>query len=134
MQLVITSAAQYHRQRTVGGRNTSGMPCIFLVTGKGGSTVLWLVRDIGRVINCSALTVGVCTYGRCQKKVPIYRLYNGTGNTVLFPFRSRLISVRLPFLSVFKPFPFYPKGSPSVLVNGLDGEIKSAWSLIALGH
>ena len=31
------------------------------------------------------------------KKVPIYCLYNGTGNTVPFPFRFRLISVRLPF-------------------------------------
>ena len=69
-------------------------------------------------------TVGV-------KKVHIYRPYNGTGNTVLFLFRSHLISVQLPFLSVFKPFPFCPKGSPSVLVNGPDGEIKSAWSLIA---
>ena len=65
------------------------------------------------------------------KKVSIYRLYNRTGNTVPFSFHSRLISVRLLFLSVFKPFPFCPKGSPSVLVNGPDGEIKSAWSLIA---
>ena len=70
-------------------------------------------------------------YGRRQQKVPIYRPYNGTGNTVQFPFRSRLISVRLPFLSVFKPFPFCPKGSPSVLVNGPDCEIKCACSLIA---
>ena len=65
------------------------------------------------------------------KKVPIYRPYNGTGNSVTFPFRSRLISVRLPFLSVFKPFPFCPKSSPSVLVNGPDGVIKHAQSLIA---
>ena len=36
-------------------------------------------------------------YSRHQKKVPISRPYNGTGNSVLFPFRSRLISVRLPF-------------------------------------
>ena len=70
-------------------------------------------------------------YGRRQKKVPIYRPYNGTGNSVPFPFRSRLISVRLPFLSVFKPFSFFPKGSPSVLVNGPDGVIKHAQSLIA---
>ena len=70
-------------------------------------------------------------YGRRQKKkVPIYCPYNGTGNTVPFPFRSRLISVRLPFLSVFKPFPFCPKGSLSVLVNGPDGVIKHAQSLI----
>ena len=55
-------------------------------------------------------------YGRRQKKVPISRLYNRTGNSVPFPFRSHLISVRLPFLSVFKPFPFCPTGSPSVLV------------------
>ena len=38
--------------------------------------------------------------------------------------------MRLPFLSVFKPFSFCPKGSPSVLVNGPDGEIKRARSLI----
>ena len=66
------------------------------------------------------------------KKVPIYLPYNGTGNTVPFPFRSRLISVRLPFLSVFKPFPFCPKDSPSVLVNDPDSLIKRARSLIAL--
>ena len=30
---------------------------------------------------------------------------------------SRLVSVRLPFLSIFKPFPFCPKGSPSVRRN-----------------
>ena len=71
-------------------------------------------------------------YGRRQIKVPIYRPYNGTGNTVSFPFRSRLISVRLLFLSVLKPFPFCPKGSSSVLVNDQDGEIKRAWSLIVL--
>ena len=65
------------------------------------------------------------------KKVPIYRLYNGTGNTVPFLFRSCLITVRLPFLSVFKPFPFCPKGSLSVKVNGLDSGIKHAQSLIA---
>ena len=68
-------------------------------------------------------TVGV------KKKVPIYRPYNGTGNSVPFPFRSRLISVRLPFLSVFKPFPFCSTGSPSVLVNSV---IKHAQSLIAV--
>ena len=38
--------------------------------------------------------------------------------------------MRLPFLSVFRPFPFCPKGSPSVLVNGPDGVIKHAQSLI----
>ena len=69
-------------------------------------------------------------YGRRKKKVPIYRPYNGTGNSIPFPFRSRLISVWLPFLSVFKPFPFCPTGSPSVLVNGLYGVIKHAQSLI----
>ena len=70
-------------------------------------------------------------YGRRQIKVPIYRPYNGTGNTVPFPFRSRLISVRLLFLSIFKPFLFCPKGSSSVLVNNPDGEIKRAWFLLA---
>ena len=30
-ELVITSAAQYHRRCTVGRRNASGMPCTFLV-------------------------------------------------------------------------------------------------------
>ena len=71
-------------------------------------------------------------YGRRQKNVSICRPYNGTGKTVPFPFRSRLISVRLVFLSVLKPFPFCPKGSSSVLVNDQDGEIKRAWSLIVL--
>ena len=47
-----------------------------------------------------------------------------------FPFHSRLISVRLPFLFVFKPFPFCPKGSPSVLVNDPESIIKRAQSLI----
>ena len=38
--------------------------------------------------------------------------YNDINVTELpVPFRSRLISVQLPFLSVFKPFPFCPKGS-----------------------
>ena len=50
-------------------------------------------------------------YGKRQKIVPIYRPDNGTGNTVPFPFSSCLISMRLPFLAVFKPFPFCPKGS-----------------------
>ena len=71
-------------------------------------------------------------YGTRPKNVSICRPYNGTGNTVPFPFRSRLISVRLVFLSVLKPFPFCPKGSSSVLVNDQDGEIKRAWSLIVL--
>ena len=70
-------------------------------------------------------------YGRHQKFCSICRPYNGTGNTVPFPFRSRLISVLLVFLSVFKPFPFCPKGSSSVLVNDPDGEIKRVWSLLA---
>ena len=37
----------------------------------------------------------------------------------------------LPFLSVFKPFPFCTKGSPSVQVNDPDGGIKRVQSLIA---
>ena len=53
-----------------------------------------------------------------------------TGPAIPCRFRSRLISVRLPFLSVLTPFPFCPKGSPSVQVNGLDDRIKRAWSLI----
>ena len=70
-------------------------------------------------------------YGRRQKNVSICRPYNGTGKTVPFPFRSRLISVRLVFLSVLKLFPFCPKGSSSVLVNDPDVEIKRAWFLLA---
>ena len=70
-------------------------------------------------------------YGRRQIFFSICRPYNGTGNTVPFPFSSRLVSVRLVFLSVLKPFPFCPKGSSSVLVNDPDGEIKRAWSLLA---
>ena len=77
------------------------------------------------------LCVCVCVCMVGVKKVPIYRPYNGTSNSVPFPFRSRLISVRLLFLSVFKPFPFCPKSSPSVLVYGPDGVIKHAQSLIA---
>ena len=72
----------------------------------------------------------ICTYGRRQKKFSF--TVRTTGRVILFRFRSRLISVRLPFLSVFKPLPFCPKGSPSVLVNGPDGLIKHARSLIAL--
>ena len=53
------------------------------------------------------------------------------GRVIPFRFGSRLISVRLPFLSIFKPFPFCPKGSSSVPVNGPDGVIKHAQSLIA---
>ena len=52
-------------------------------------------------------------YGRRQKKFPF--TVRTTGRAI--PFRFHLISVRLPFLSVFKPFLFCPKGSPSVLVN-----------------
>ena len=70
-------------------------------------------------------------YGSRQKKVSICRPYNGTGNAVPFPFRSRLISVRLVFLYVFKPFPFCTKGSSLVQVNDPDDEIKRAWSLLA---
>ena len=70
-------------------------------------------------------------YGRRQNFFSFCHPYNGTGNTVPFPFRSRLNSVLLVFLTVFKPFPFCPKGSSSVLVNDMDGEIKRAWSLLA---
>ena len=70
-------------------------------------------------------------YGRRKFFFSICLPYNGTGNTVPFPFRFRLISVLLVFLSVFKPFPFCPKGSSSVLVNDPDGEIKRALSLLA---
>ena len=65
-----------------------------------------------------------CTVG-LKKKFP--SPVRTTGRVI--PFRSRLISVRLPFLSVFKPFPFCPTGSPSVLVNGV---IKHAQSLIVV--
>ena len=69
------------------------------------------------------LYVCVCTVG--INKIPIYCPYNGTGNSVPFPFHSRLISVRLPFLSVFKPLPFCPTGSPY-------GVIKHTQSLIVV--
>ena len=55
-------------------------------------------------------------YSRHQKKVPISRPYNGTGNPVPFPFNFRAVAV-------LKPFPFCPTGSPSVLVNGPYGVI-----------
>ena len=67
------------------------------------------------------------TYGRRKKKFPF--TVRTTGRVI--PFHFCLISVRLPFLSVFKPFPFCPKGSPSVPVNGPDSVIKRAQSLIA---
>ena len=66
-------------------------------------------------------------YGRRHFFSP-FAVCTKTGNTVLFPFRSHLISVLLVFLSVFKPFPFCPKGSSSVLVYGSDSKIKRAWS------
>ena len=66
-------------------------------------------------------------YSRHQKKVPISRPYNGTGNSVLFPFPFNFRAV-----AVFKPFPFCPTGSLSVLVNGPYGVIKYAQSLIAV--
>ena len=56
--------------------------------------------------------------------------FRTTGRAI--PFHSRLTSVRLPFLSVFKPFPFCPTGSPSVQVNGPYDVIKHAQSLIAV--
>ena len=68
------------------------------------------------------------TYTGIKKKFP--SPVRTTGRVI--PFRSRLISVRLPFLSVFKPFPFCPTGSPSVLVYGPYGVIKHAQSLIAV--
>ena len=68
-------------------------------------------------------------YGRRQKSphLPsVQRDGQYRAVSVPFPFNFRAV----PFLSVFKPFPFCPKGSPSVLVNGSDSEIKCAWPLI----
>ena len=39
-------------------------------------------------------------YGRCQKKVPIYRPYNGTGDSVPFPFNFRAVAVLVRFQTV----------------------------------
>ena len=39
-------------------------------------------------------------YGRCNKKVPIYRPYNGTGNSVTFPFNIRAVAVLVRFQTV----------------------------------
>ena len=55
-------------------------------------------------------TVHVYTVG--VKKVPIYCPYNGTGNSVPFPFNFRAVAVHSP--SVFNTFLFCPTGSPSV--------------------
>ena len=49
-------------------------------------------------------------YGRRKKKVPIYRPDNGTGNTVSFMFRSRLISVRVAVLVRFQTVPILSQG------------------------
>ena len=40
------------------------------------------------------------TYGRRQKKVPISRPYNGTGNPVPFPFNFRAVAVLVRFQTV----------------------------------
>ena len=68
-----------------------------------------------------------CTFG--VKKVPVYRPYNGMGNIVPFPFpfNFRVFAVLVHFQTVLVLF----QGQPSVLVNGLDGKIKQACSLIA---
>ena len=39
-------------------------------------------------------------YGRRQKKVPISRPYNGTGNPVPFPFNFRAVAVLVRFQTV----------------------------------
>ena len=66
-------------------------------------------------------------YSRCKKSSHLPSVqWDGQYRSVSIPFP--LISVRLPFLSVFKLFPFCPKGSPSVQVNDPDGEIKRAQS------
>ena len=39
-------------------------------------------------------------YGRRKKKVPIYRPYNGTGNSVTFPFNFRAVAVFVRFQTV----------------------------------
>ena len=39
-------------------------------------------------------------YGRRQKKVPIYHPYNGTGNSVPFPFNFRAVAVLVRFQTV----------------------------------
>ena len=46
---------------------------------------------------------------------------------VPFPFNFRAVAVLVRFQTV----PVLSQGQPSVLVNGPDGEIKRAWSLIA---
>ena len=68
-------------------------------------------------------------YGRRQKKVPIYRPYIWMGNIVPFPFPFNFRAVAVLFH--FQTIVFLFQGQPSVLVNGPDGKMKCAWSLIA---
>ena len=91
--------------------------------------------DLGGGGGGGAIAVAIQGWsGDCQSTVGVKKKFPSPVRTKgrLIPFRSRLISVQLPFLSVFKPFPFCPTGSPSVLVNGPYGVIKHAQSLIAV--
>ena len=67
-------------------------------------------------------------YCRRQTKVPIYRPYNGTGNSVLFPFNFRAVVVLVHFQTI----PILSQGQP---VRSAErppyGVIKHAQSLIA---
>ena len=76
-----------------------------------------LTSDVSRMYRAVQLTPYDRDIQQASIKSSHLPSYNGTGNPVPFPFRSRLTSVQLPFLSVFKPFPFCPTGSPSVQVN-----------------
>ena len=61
------------------------------------------------------------------KKNPIYRPYNGTGNTVQFPFNFRAVAVLVRFQTV----PVLSQVHPVRTGERPEGEIKRAWSLIA---
>ena len=47
-------------------------------------------------------------FEKASKKVPIYRPYNGTGNSVLFPFNFRVVAVLVRFQTV----PVLSQGQP----------------------
>ena len=49
-------------------------------------------------------------YGWRQKKVPIYRPYNGMGNIVPFPFRSRFNFRAVAVLVHFQTVPVLSQG------------------------
>ena len=64
---------------------------------------------------------------KCSRLPSIQRDGHNRAISVLFPFNFRAFAVLVHFQTVLVLF----QGQPSVLVNGPEGKIKRAWSLIA---